>query len=458
MHRARDSRGRFLARAKSSIFTSPSTSRERQETSSSPTHTPSPRVSGIPEAVVDSPSPSIESELGRDPFLLSSGGPIIIEEVETPEEEEGGISPRSPFVEEPEDLETFRGTIMTEERTNGLGRGGRGGGRGNNGGGRGNIGGNAEGDNSFGFPIVDEESRATMKNISSSVLPNFHGERNEDPETFLFEFEVVCRTYDYLEDSQKLKLFPSTLKGAALKWFMGLVPQSIRTWNDMKQTFLDRYLDYCMPTNHKDEVFKMVQREDENLEEILERFQYNLKRAKMSNVDQETLKALLLKAIRDEWIDILNMMGKGDISQLSLNDIADLCIHLSRGKSKTKTGPRDPSLIRANKSATGSVSRAEIGNMLDEFKTDILGSLSEQLDTLKIHNKQKAEAEALAIFCPKCRKKHALRECPLDAKVVDTCVICSENHETKDCPSIPGLKTVFQEDPNTLESLCFVAR
>ena len=61
----------------------------------------------------------------------------------------------------------------------------------------------------------------------------------------------------------------------------------------MKQTFLDRYLDYCMPTNHKDEVFKMMQKEDENLEDLLERFQYNLKRAKMSNLDEETLKALV---------------------------------------------------------------------------------------------------------------------------------------------------------------------
>ena len=187
----------------------------------------------------------------------------------------------------------------------------------------------------------------------------------------------MCRTYDYMEDSQKLKLFPSTLKGAALKWFMGLVTQSIRTWGHMKQTFLERYLDYCMPTNHKDEVFKMMQKEDENLEDLLERFQYNLKREKMSNLDEETLKSLLLKTIRNEWIDILNMMGKGDISKLPLRDIAELCVHLSRGKSKTAKGPRDPSLIRANKSVTSSVSRAKIGNMLDEFKTDIVGSLSE---------------------------------------------------------------------------------
>ena len=87
----------------------------------------------------------------------------------------------------------------------------------------------------------------------------------------------------------------------------------------------------------------------------------------MSNLDEETLKALLLKAIRDEWIYILNMMRKGDISQIPLHDIAELCVHLSRGKSKTGKGPRDPSLIRANKSAIGLVSRAEIGTFICPF-------------------------------------------------------------------------------------------
>ena len=75
-----------------------------------------------------------------------------------------------------------------------------------------------------------------------------------------------------------------------------------------------------------------MQKEDENLEYLLERFNYNIKKEKMKNLDQDTLKALLLKTIRDEWIDILNMMVKGDIFQLPLADIGDLCINLSRGK------------------------------------------------------------------------------------------------------------------------------
>ena len=103
------------------------------------------------------------------------------------------------------------------------------------------------------------------------------------------------------------------MKGAALKWFMSLITGSIGTWNDMRKAFLERYLDYCIPVNHKEEVFKMMQKEDENLEDLLERFNYNIKKEKMKNLDQDTLKSLLLKKIRDEWIGILNMMGKGDI-------------------------------------------------------------------------------------------------------------------------------------------------
>lgn len=62
--------------------------------------------------------------------------------------------------------------------------------------------------------------------------------RTEDTKTFLFEFEVLCRSYDYLLDTQKFKLFPATLKYGALKWSMGLGTNSIRSWDDMKRIFL----------------------------------------------------------------------------------------------------------------------------------------------------------------------------------------------------------------------------
>ena len=50
----------------------------------------------------------------------------------------------------------------------------------------------------IGFPIQDMDISVHMKKIPPYFLPNFHGMRIEDPETFLFEFEILCRSYGYL--------------------------------------------------------------------------------------------------------------------------------------------------------------------------------------------------------------------------------------------------------------------
>jgi hypothetical protein len=92
---------------------------------------------------------------------------------------------------------------------------------------------------------------------------------------------------------------------------------------------------------------------------------------------------------------------------------------------------------------------------LDNFKTYILSSLGSQLDTLKIKQKQEVENVALSVYCPKCRKKHPLREFPLDN--IEVCGICADNHATEKCPSLPGLKETYQENQDTTEQLCFVA-
>ena len=68
-----------------------------------------------------------------------------------------------------------------------------------------------------------------MKNISPSVLPRFYGKEAEDPDEFIFEFDILCHSYDYTTNAQKLKLFPATLKDNALHWFMSLGGGTITT-------------------------------------------------------------------------------------------------------------------------------------------------------------------------------------------------------------------------------------
>jgi hypothetical protein len=90
----------------------------------------------------------------------------------------------------------------------------------------------------FGFPILDITKVVSMKNIPLSSLPHFHGMSTEDPDSFLFEFDILCRSYNYTNSAQKLKLFPSTLKDSTLRCFMSLGEHTILSWDGMKENFL----------------------------------------------------------------------------------------------------------------------------------------------------------------------------------------------------------------------------
>ena len=89
------------------------------------------------------------------------------------------------------------------------------------------------------------EGTAPMKNISPLVLPRFHGKAAEDPHEFLFEFDILCCSYDYITDAQKLKLFQATLKDNASRCFMSLGGGTVANWDRMKQVFLEKYQEYC---------------------------------------------------------------------------------------------------------------------------------------------------------------------------------------------------------------------
>lgn len=83
-----------------------------------------------------------------------------------------------------------------------------------------------------------------MKNISLASLPLFHGMSSADPDEFLFKFDILCRSYNYYNDAHKLKLFPTTLRNSALRWFMSLGEHNIYFWDQMKSFFLKQYQDF----------------------------------------------------------------------------------------------------------------------------------------------------------------------------------------------------------------------
>ena len=50
---------------------------------------------------------------------------------------------------------------------------------------------------------------------------------------------------------------------------MGLGGGNIKNWDQMKNTFLTKYQDYCQTRDLKDEIFNMTAKENEKLEEYV---------------------------------------------------------------------------------------------------------------------------------------------------------------------------------------------
>ena len=176
----------------------------------------------------------------------------------------------------------------------------------------------------------------------------------------------------------------------------------------MKESFLKKYQDYCRSRELKDEIFQMTARPNETLEEYVERFQYNLQRSPYASLPlpDNVLKTALIRGMKEPWIETLNIMGKGDIYQENFADIIKLCIRSSRGSTRVKPTEYDR-FIRDDKIPTDGVTRVELGNLLENFKTDILGTLTTQLDIVQAKQKQMEAEQNLAIFFPRCRRKHS---------------------------------------------------
>jgi len=122
----------------------------------------------------------------------------------------------------------------------------------------------------FRFPIKETDEETKMNNISHSALSKFHGLSKEEIDTFLFKIDVLCRSYDYVKYAQKMKIFLATLKRIVLQWFMGLIKDTIHSWDHMKKKFLEKYQDYYKDKERREKFFKMMHHEDESMKDYVE--------------------------------------------------------------------------------------------------------------------------------------------------------------------------------------------
>ncbi|GAB2280681.1 hypothetical protein Dimus_039423 [Dionaea muscipula] len=76
------------------------------------------------------------------------------------------------------------------------------------------------------------------------LLPKFQGLSEDDPYTFLKEFNQVCsscKTPEVTIEQVMLRAFPFALTDAAKDWLYYLPSGSVSRWEDMQALFLERF-------------------------------------------------------------------------------------------------------------------------------------------------------------------------------------------------------------------------
>ena len=119
----------------------------------------------------------------------------------------------------------------------------------------------------------------------------------------------------------------------------------------------------------------------------MEQFHYNLQRSKHSDLDPEILKTIFIRAMRDDCFDMMNLLGKGDTSQESFDEIKKVYLRCWRGSSRGRIMVWDGS-IRIHKFANGAVTKAKIGNLFENIKIGLLSTLSAQIMTTQVKKAQ----------------------------------------------------------------------
>jgi hypothetical protein len=100
-----------------------------------------------------------------------------------------------------------------------------------------------------------------------------------------------------MTDAHKVNIFPFTLEIIALRWFMGLRKDIICTWDQMTKKFLDKYQYYYKDKSRREEVFKMMQSEDESMKDYVEWITYNLERENKGDLVPEKRCVVFLRGI-----------------------------------------------------------------------------------------------------------------------------------------------------------------
>eukprot|EP01018_Ginkgo_biloba_P024003 Gb_29605 [translate_table: standard] len=188
-------------------------------------------------------------------------------------------------------------------------------------------------------------------------LPTFDGQT--DPDRHLTQFLDACLANGVRNPHHLMQLFPTSLRGDAYDWYVGLELDSITTWSQLGRSFHDGFTLAGQSEHALSELLNYTQQSQETIRAYVTHFR-NAYNHYHSPVEDGILLACFMKGLNSEAhlaIRRLKLVSYQQVVAMALDYENDVGI-VSRGAGPSTSSSQLPELVSDLTLGQGSSSRA----------------------------------------------------------------------------------------------------
>nr|GEU29873.1 reverse transcriptase domain-containing protein [Tanacetum cinerariifolium] len=255
------------------------------------------------------------------------------------------------------------------------------------------------------IPEILTENFEIKTNLLQLVQANkFHGFERDNPHTYISNFKRMTATLKYRDvsnDAIKLMLFLYSLEGAARIWYEKEPPNSILTWDDLVNKFVNQFFPPSKTTHLKNEISRFTQRFEQTFGEAWDHFKEMLRACPHHRFLELTQIDTFYNGLTEQDQDSLNVVADGNL----LNKTTREALKIIENKSKVRYSRSKSNVSKVNTNSKDNVSKTD----------DRIDKLADQISNLvEIVNKQVItpdSAKAVEKTCVTYGGAHSYYDC-----------------------------------------------
>ena len=279
-------------------------------------------------------------------------------------------------------------------------------------------------------PLVED---VVVRPYLVSLFPTFHGMENENPYTYIWEFEEVCTTFAEGAidmDLPKLKAFPLTFKDKAKIWLNCLRPRTIRNLAELQAELLKKFFSAHRTNNLKRQIYTFAAHDNEKFYQCWERYMETISACPHHGFDTWMLVNHFYDGMSSAMKQLLETMCGGDFLSKNPDEAMDFLNYVA----ETSKAWDEQNLRETDRMRPPPNQRRGIYSLSENMETkEKMSTYTRRLEELEMRN------------------QHEVRAVTEASMPNQPCFNCqSTKHQGEHCPSVPSVRDFVAEQTNVV--------